>query len=139
MFSKANIVSTLVTALWGYFGGWLIWGMLVDPILTEHTSSAASGIMRDAPDMIHLIIGCIIVGFIFSSIYNKWGRDNYGASDGLIYGIWIGLLMGLGEGMVNFAVMDMLDLTGTLINAATYAVFYGIMGLLAGLVYGKMG
>ena len=78
------------------------------------------------------------MGFIFSSIYNKWGNTNYGASNGLIYGIWIGLLMGLGEGMVNFAVMDMLDLTGTLINAGTFAVFYGIMGLLAGLVYGKL-
>lgn len=138
MFSKANLVSTLVTAIWGYFGGWLIWGMLVDPILTEHTSAAASGIMREMPDMVHLIIGCLIVGFLLSSIYSKWGIANYGASSGLTFGILIGLLMGFGEGMVNFAVMDMMDLTGTLINGVTYAVFYGIMGLLAGLVYSKM-
>lgn len=138
MFSKANLVSTLVTAIWGYFGGWLIWGMLVDPILTEHTSAAASGIMREMPDMVHLIIGCLIVGFFLSSIYNKWGSTNYGPSGGFTFGIMIGVLMGFGEGMVNFAVMDMMDLTGTLINAITYAVFYGIMGLLAGLVYSKV-
>ena len=119
MFSKSNLISTLVTAVWGYFGGWLIWGMLVDPILTEH--STATGIMREMPDMVHLIIGCIIVGFALSTIYSKWANGNFSPT----------------TGMTNFAVMDMLDLTGTLINGVTYVVFYAIMGLLAGLVYQK--
>jgi len=139
MFSKATIVSTLVTSLYGYFGGWLIWGILVDPILTEHTSAGASGLMRAMPDMMHLVIGCIIVGFVISSIYRKWGSENYSATSGLTFGIWVGLLLGFGEGMVNFALMDMMDITGILIAGVTYVVFYAIMGLLAGLVYGKMG
>jgi len=138
MFSKAKIVSTLVTAVWGYFGGWLLWGTLVDPMLSEH-SGGATGVMREMPDMIHLVIGCLIVGFVFSTIYSKWGSDGFSASSGLTYGIWVGLFLGLGEGMVNFAVMDVLDLTGTLINAGTYVVFYAVMGLLAGMVYNKMG
>lgn len=135
MFSKSNLISTLVTAVWGYFGGWLIWGMLVDPILTDH--STATGIMREMPDMVHLIIGCIIVGFALSTIYSKWANGSFSPTTGMTFGVWIGILMGFGEGMVNFAVMDMLDLTGTLINGVTYVVFYAIMGLLAGLVYQK--
>ena len=135
MLSKSNLISTLVTAVWGYFGGWILWGMIVDPMLADHNS--ATGIMREMPDMVHLIIGCFIVGFFFSGIYGKWGQGNYGAGSGFQYGALIGLLIGLGEGMVNMSVMNMLDFTGTIINAVTYVVFYGIMGLLAGLIYQK--
>jgi len=77
------------------------------------------------------------VAFVFSTIYSKWGSDNYSATSGITFGIWVGLLLGLGEGMINYAIMDVLDLTGILISAGTYVVFYSIMGLLAGLVYNK--
>jgi hypothetical protein len=110
--------------------------MIFDPILGDHSGSA-TGVMREMPDMVHLIIGCLMVGFIFSSIYSKYGKENFGISTGFAYGIWIGLFLGLGEGLVNFAVMDMLTITGTFINAVAYLIFYGIMGLLAGLIYQK--
>ena len=135
MFSKSNLISTLVTAVWGYLGGWVLWGMLMDPILQEHNS--ATGVMKEMPDMFHLIIGCIIAGFAFSTIYSKWSNGNYSAMSGLTYGVWVGILLGFGEGLVNMAVMNMLDFTGTLLNGITYIVFYAVMGLLAGMVYQK--
>ncbi|TDI71153.1 MAG: hypothetical protein E2O83_04305 [Bacteroidetes bacterium] len=136
MFSKSNIISTLVTAVWGYFGGWLIWGTLLKDFLSEH-AGGATGVMREMPDRVHLIIGCLIVAFVFSTIYKKWGSDGYSISSGLTYGIWVGLLLGLGEGMIIYAVKDVSDLTGTLVNAGAGVVFYAVMGLLAGLVYNK--
>jgi len=137
MFSKTNLVSTLSTAVWGFLGGWIFWGMIVDPILADHNS--ATGIMRAEPDMVHLIIGCIVVGFFFSSIYRRYARESYTLSSGANFGIMVGLLIGLGEGLINFSVMNMLDITGTFINAITYAVFYAIMGAVAGLIYQKVG
>jgi hypothetical protein len=140
MFSKAKIVSTLVTAVWGYFGGWLIWGILLKDFLSEH-GGGTTGVMRAEDDMLmlHLILGCIIVAFVFSTIYSKWGSDGFSTSSGITYGIWVGLLIGLGEGMINFAVMDLSDLTGVLVNAGAVVVLYAVMGLLAGMVYNKMG
>ena len=138
MFSKANIVSTLVTAIWGYFGGWLTWGILLKDYLSEH-AGGATGVMRETPDMVYLVIGCIIVAFVFSTIYGKWGSDGFGITSGITYGIWVGLLFGLGEGLISYAVMDTSDLTGVLANAGANVVFYAIMGLLAGMVYNKMG
>jgi hypothetical protein len=135
MFSKSNLLSALATAIWGYFGGGLLWGMLVDPILQDH--NAAVGIMKEMPDQFHLIIGALLVGIIFSTIYSKHSNGNYSATSGINYGIWIGLLIGLGEGMVNMSVMNMLDFSGTMINAITYVVFYAIMGTIAGVVYQK--
>jgi hypothetical protein len=135
MLSKSNLISTLATAVWGFFGGWILWGILVDPLLADHNS--AVGIMKEMPDMFHLVVGCLITGFIFSTIYSKYSQGNHGFVSGLNYGCWIGLLIGLGEGMVNMSVMNMLDFTGTLINAVTYVVFYAIMGGIAGMVYQK--
>ena len=50
-----------------------------------------------------------------------------------------GILIGFGAGIVNYSVMNLLDITGTLIDGATYVVFFAIMGLFAGLVYSKTG
>lgn len=137
MFSKTNLISTLTTAVWGYLGGYILWAMIADPMLESHNS--ATGIMKEMPDMVHLIIGCIIVGLFFSFLYGKYAKDSYGAASGIQFGLLIGLLIGLGEGLVNMSVMNMLDFTGTMINAVTYIVFYGIMGAVAGIVYQKVG
>lgn len=137
MFSKTNLISTLATAVWGYLGGWILWGMITDPILVDYNS--AGDIMKEMPDMFHLILGCILSGFFFSYIYSRYARESYTLSSGMQYGALIGLFIGLGEGLINMSVMNMLDFTGTMINAVTNVVFFAIMGAIAGIVYQKVG
>ena len=136
MFSKANIISTIVATVWGVAGGYLLWGVVGDPLLMDHLGSA-SGVMKEMPDMLHLTLGCLIQGLIFSAIYGKWANGTYGASNGLTYGALVGILVGFGGGLINFATGNMLDLTGTLLNGVIYIVFFAVMGALAGLVYQK--
>ncbi|MDD7886882.1 hypothetical protein [Flavivirga sp. 57AJ16] len=135
MFSKTNLISTIMTAIWGFFGGWLLWGIIGDPILAEHTMT--SGLMKEMPDMALLAIGCLIVGFAFSTIYSKWDRGTYSFSHSAQFGIWIGILIGLGSGLINHSTSHILDLPGTIINAIIYVVHFAIMGILASLVYKK--
>jgi len=138
MFSKANLVSTIVTTIWGCAGGFLLWGILADPFLADHLGSA-TGLMKEPLDVVHLILGCLVQGFAFSTLYGKWASDGASASNGMNFGIWVGILIGLGGGLINFATGNMLDIVGTLANAVVYVVFFAIMGLLAGLIYNKMG
>lgn len=135
MFSKTNLISTLVTGLWAFLGGWLLWGMLGDPLLKDHV--VTPGIMKPEPDMVHLIIGCFVMAFAFSTIYSKWARGHHSVSQGLQYGLWLGILSGLGEGLIDYSTANLVDITGTFINAVIYIVFYGIMGALASVIYGK--
>ena len=137
MFSKTNLISTLATAVWGFLGGYLLWGILVDPILKDHVMTQDLYRSDENMDMIHLVIGCIVVGFAISNLYSKWSQGNYGASSGASLGVWIGILIGFGSGIVNYSVMNLLDITGTLIDGVTYVVFFTIMGLISGLVYNK--
>lgn len=137
MFSKKNLISTLVTAIWAFLGGYLLWGILGDPFLMEHLGSGA-GTMQETPDFLYLIIGCVILACAFSTIYSKWGRDSYSATNGAQFGIWLGILLGFGSGIIDYATANILDMTGTLVNGVIYIVFFIVMGVLAGLVYSKM-
>ena len=72
MFSKTNLIAYLVTALWSYFGGFLIWGIIGDPLLKNHLGSA-TGLMKDIPDHLHLVVGCIISGCYLLYHLSKMG------------------------------------------------------------------
>ena len=135
MFSKTNLISTLVATLWGFFGGWILWGMIGDPILAEHVSTTS--IMKEMPDFPILVIGCLIVGFAFSTTYSKWARSTHGVSNGAQFGIWLGILVGLGGGLIDHSTSNILDLAGTIINSIIYIIHFAIMGILVSLVYGK--
>lgn len=136
MFSKANLVSTIVAAVWGLGGGFLLWGILADPYLRDHVMTA--GLMKNPPDMVYLAVGCLIQAFGFSTIYRKYGAGNYGVNSGISLGVWLAITIGIGEKLIDFATANILNLHGTLVNAVVYFIFFGITGLLVGLVYKKM-
>ena len=94
--------------------------------------------MKEYPDMLYLILGCIINAFVFSTLYAKWANSNYSAGSGLTFGLWFAILMGLGEGLIDYSTTNILDLTGTFGNVGIYIVFLGVMGVLAGVVYQKV-
>jgi len=137
MFSKTNLISTLVTALWAYLGGYLVWVIIATPLLEGHEGTVA-GVWKETPDHLHLIIGCILLAFAFSTIYSKWSCGTHSLSNGAQFGVWVGIFTGFGSGIINLGVANISDLTGTLINAVLSIVFYVIMGVLAGLVYSKV-
>ena len=135
MFSRTNLISTLATAVWGFLGGYLLWGLIGDPILKNHMN--ISELMRETPDMVILGLGCLVVGFAFSTIFSKWARGHHSLAEGASFGLWIGILLGLGEGLIDFSTANMLDMTGTLINTVIYIVHFVVMGIIASLVYDK--
>lgn len=137
MFSKINLVSTLVTTIWGFMGGYLLWGILADSFLNSHLGTA-TGVGKEVPEWGFLALGCLIQAFVFSSIFKQLGGDHYNTEGGLKYGILVGVLVGYGNEIINYATTNVLDMTGALANGAIYVVFYAIMGVLAGLIYNKV-
>lgn len=136
MFSKSNLISTIVTFIWAYLGGYLLWGILGDPYLADHLGIANITI-KEMPDMMYLIIGCLVNAFAFSTIYSKLSGDAHAISKGLDFGIWVGILVGFGGGIIDYSTTGILDLNGTLVNGVIFIVYFAVMGILASLVYGK--
>ena len=133
MFSKPNLISTLLTSIWAYFGGYLLWDVIGGPLLQNHKGSAQY-VEKSQPDMVLMVLACIITGFAFSTIYGKWARGKHGALHGLKYGLLISLF-GISYALISFSMTKLMELTGAIYDAALSVVYYLIMGALAGMAY----
>lgn len=138
MFSKTNLISTLATAVWGFLGGYLIWGLILDPFNADHMGTA-SGVMKDQDNIlfVYVALGSLITGFVLSILYSKWARGTHSIMQGASFGGCIGVIVGFGDRLVEYGVANLLDLTGTIANGFAYVVFFAVMGIFASLCYGK--
>lgn len=138
MFSKRNLISTLATAVWGFLGGYLIWGLILDPFNADHMGTA-TGVMKDQDNILfmYVALGSLITGFVLSILYSKWARGTHSIMQGASFVGCIGVIVGFGDRLVEYGVANLLDLTGTIANGFAYVVFFAVMGIFASLCYGK--
>ena len=131
MFSKTNLIATVVGSVWAYLGGILLWGMLGSSLFSEPNTNTG--------DQVHVIIACLISTFVVSTIYSKWSGGDYSLSKGATYGLWYGILIGFGERWYDYAFqMYTSTLNDAIINGILNIVFGVILGVLISLVYGKV-
>jgi hypothetical protein len=130
MFSKTNLISTFVGAIWAYFGGWLLWGILGASLFSSPNS--------DPANQMHLIIACVISAFAVSTIYSKLAGGDHSLSHGATYGLWVGIFIGFGERWFDFAFDTTPVLQDAIIDGVLNIVFYVILGALVSAVYGKV-
>lgn len=134
MFSKSNLLATLFAGIFLFFGGYLIWGILTADFFAEHAGSA-TGVMRENPDMVHLVLACLLQAFFLGAIYGKWARGIHSMKEGFQFGALVGAFTGFGIGLLWFATGNITDITGQLVNGVIEVIFYGIAGAIIGVVY----
>ncbi|MDU8885129.1 hypothetical protein RXV94_03080 [Yeosuana sp. MJ-SS3] len=128
MFSKTNLISTLVGAIWTYFGGFFLWEVVGPYFFSSNEESN--------PEHLHLIIACLITAFAFSTIYSKWARGHHSVSEGAQFGLWVGILIGFGERWFDLAFSHM-ALGDTIVNGILNLVVFTVLGIITSLIYGK--
>lgn len=129
MFSKTNLISTLVCAIWAYFGGYLLWEVLGASLFSNPSDAVA--------DQPHLIIACVISAFAFSTIYSKLS-GGHSWSHGAQFGLWAGIFIGFGERWFDLAFDETPVLNDAIIGGILNIVFFVVMGVLASMVYNKL-
>jgi len=71
MFSKPRIISTFASFVIIYFFPWIFYAYLaVDFFESQMITDVCRG---DDMLLLPLTIGCLIMAYLFSSIYEKWG------------------------------------------------------------------
>jgi len=96
MFSKPRIISTFASFVVIYFFPWIFYTYLaVDFFESQMITDVSRG---DDMLLLPLTIGCLIMAYMFSSIYEKWGVGSYNIRNGIQYGVLIGLFFGAGIG-----------------------------------------
>lgn len=134
MFSKSNILATILGFVTMFLLGYAIWGVATVSFFEAH---ATNNIMKDPPDLLFIALGNLIGTFALSTIYGQWAAGSYSAANGFAFGIWIGIFVGLGMGLLWYGTSELMDMTGHLVEAILDIVFYGIIGAVIGFVYQK--
>lgn len=91
--------------------------------------------MKDPPLFPWIILSNLIAAFALCAIYGKWARGYHSMGGGFQFGIWIGIFMGLGVGLLWYGTSDLMDLQGHLVEAVLDIVYYGIVGMVIGLMF----
>ena len=130
MFSKTNLISTLVGAVWAYFGGYLLWEVIGSSLFSNPGSND--------PNTLHLIIACVISAFAFSTIYSKLSGGGHSLTHGATYGLWVGVFIGFGERWFDYAFSETPVLNDAIIGGILNIVFFVVLGILVSLIYGKL-
>ncbi|MDP3313400.1 hypothetical protein [Lutibacter sp.] len=134
MFTKSNLLATLATGIFLFFGGYLIWGVLTVDFFAQHAGSA-TGVMKDPMNLTYIALGCFVEAFFLSTIYSKWARDTHSAKQGFELGAMVGAFIGLGMGLLWYGTTNFSDLTGVFAEAILDIIFIGIAGVIIALVY----
>jgi hypothetical protein len=133
MFSKPNIISTLIATIWAYMGGYLLWDVIGGPLLKDHKGSAMN-VEKFEPDMLLMLAACAITAFAFSTIYGKVTSKKHSVGSGISYGFLISLF-GISYAMINYSMTNLMDASGALYDSVLNVIYYLIMGAIVGIVY----
>ena len=85
--------------------------------------------------LLPLTIGCLLMAYLFSSIYEKWGLGSYNVRGGIQFEVLIGLFFGAGIGLVMYGTEVRITATGHLVDAIFWVVTYAIAGMMTSFVY----
>ena len=134
MFSKSNLLATLVGTIVMFFLGYLIWGIATADFFEEHS---IINVMKEVPDLGMIALANLIAVFALSTLYGKWARGHHSLSQGFQFGAWIGVFVGIGMGLLNYGTTEFMDLTGYMAEAVLDIIFYGILGAVIAFMYQK--
>lgn len=132
MFSKQHLLATVVATVTMFILGYLIWGVATVDFFEGHTINS---VMKDPPLFPFIILANLIGAFSLCVIYGKWARGYHSMGGGFQFGVWIGIFVGLGIGLLWYGTSEMMDLQGHLVEAVLDIVYYGIVGAVIGLMF----
>lgn len=133
MFSKPRIISTFASFVVIYFFPWIFYTYLaVDFFESQMITDVSRG---DDMLLLPLTIGCLIMAYMFSSIYEKWGVGSYNIRNGIQYGVLIGLFFGAGIGLIMYGTEMRITATGHLVDDIFWIVTYAVTGMVTSFVY----
>ncbi|PRX56482.1 hypothetical protein [Flagellimonas meridianipacifica] len=134
MFSKSNLLATLVAGVVMFFLGYLIWGIATADFFEEHS---LVNVMKEVPNLGLIALGNIVGAFVLSSLYSKWARGHHSLGEGFQFGALIGAFVGISMGLIWYATANWMDMTGHIAEAVIDILYYGIVGAIIALVYQK--
>ena len=128
---KKCLVTTVAAGVVLYFGGFVIYGLL----LMDYMANDAS---MEVPLMWAIPLAQLFAGAVVATVLSWRGADNF--ADGAKGAALVGLLINICYGLMIYGTLDLGTTMGQLaIDAVATVVLWGLAGGVVGVVRGRMG
>ncbi len=132
---KKLAVGGIVAGILFFLLGWLIYGMLLMDFMKNHPG-VVSGYDKATPDMLYLVIGNLLSGFLMAYIFVKANITTL--AGGLIMGAVVGVLMTASMDCIMYATTNLVSKKMMMADVLSSAAMSGITGAIVGMVLGKL-
>jgi hypothetical protein len=130
------LLGTLAAAVIGFFGGWLVWGILLMDYFEAHTSDGALALEKEEPVMWAMIVANIAYGFVVTWVLSK--THSTSAAKGAVTAVIVFGIITLGMNLFYYAVMEIYTgLEAVVVDTITGAIFAAIIGAVVGWIPGR--
>jgi hypothetical protein len=130
------LLAALAAGVFYFFGGWVIYGMLLMDFMTANTTFY-EGLMKSEEEMnfAALIVGNLIWGLLIALIVHRTGGKS--AKDGAMTGLWFGFLLNLSFYAMYAAMMNLYSTTYMAVDMVVGTLFTAAGGAIAGWLIGR--
>lgn len=131
-----TLLAGLATSVFFFFGGWLIYGMLLAETMTANVT-VYEGLMKTEADMnwIALIVSNLAIGFLIALICDKTNSKTWMA--GAMTGLWAGFLIMLYFDSSFLAFYNLFTTKWVMIDVVVGTLYTAAGGAVAGLILGS--
>ncbi len=134
---KKLIYASLVGAVVQFVLGWVVFGLLLSKFMSSQ-SIQYDGLMKDMSSpafMILVFISGLVMSFFIAFIFQRWAK--FGTFlKGLYGGMFIGFFIGLAYDISSYAMLNMMSVTGLIVDVICSCILTGILGAVIAWILG---
>ena len=136
MDTKRLVIGTLVGGITMYLVGYLIWGVAFADFFAANTGSA-TGVAREASLVWAVALGTLsLAALVTLAVGSRAGSSTIGG--GFKIGAIVGFLVWLGVDFIHYGIMNVDNLTATIVDPLFEMVRTGIVGAVIAAVLGRL-
>lgn len=133
---KKFSLATLAGGITFFVLGFLIYGLALAGFM-EANSGAASQVAKEPMEMWAMILSNLAYAALLTYIFMEWASISTFPTGAKAGGI-IGLLLAVYIDLITYSMMDVMTITGMVVDIIVFTILSGIIGGVVGLVLGKM-
>ncbi len=129
--------ATIAGAIVNFFGGWVIWGILLRSYFEGTMNATGKSMMRPDPNFAPLILAQVVFAFLFALIFDRWASIRTFAG-GAMAGAILSVLIGLGFDLQMSAFFVEMHNDSSMMPLIVDLLAGAVMGAIAGGVIGAV-
>jgi hypothetical protein len=134
---KKLLLAAVAGSVVQFLLGWLVYGLLLAGFMSSQTTHY-DGLMRDMNSgsfILLIYISGLAMSFFIAFIFQRWAKFEKFFM-GLTAGMVLGFFMSLSYDLSSYAMMNLISLSGMIVDIITATVLTGILGAVIAWVLG---